>query len=124
MATSSPTEGLGVLLALVILAVALGSILTGVLPIVTAALGLGFGIMLIIIGTSFLDIPSFALSLAGMLGLAVGIDYALFIIARYRQQLAEGYERREAFDIISCPKLEKFDNTGEANEDLISIGTV
>ncbi len=101
MATSSPTEGLGVLLALVILAVALGSILTGVLPILTAALGLGFGIMLIIIGTSLLDIPSFALSLAGMLGLAVGIDYALFIIARYRQLLAEGYERREAIAIAN-----------------------
>lgn len=101
MATSSPTEGLGVLLALVILAVALGSILTGVLPILTAALGLGFGIMLIIIGTSLFDIPSFALSLAGMLGLAVGIDYALFIIARYRQQLAEGYERREAIAIAN-----------------------
>ncbi|MEK3698256.1 MULTISPECIES: MMPL family transporter [unclassified Paenibacillus] len=101
MATSSPAEGLGVLLALVILAVALGSILTGVLPVLTAGLGLGFGIMLIIIGTSILDIPSFALSLAGMLGLAVGIDYALFIIARYRQQLAEGYERREAIAIAN-----------------------
>lgn len=101
MATSSPTEALGVLLALVILAVALGSILTGVLPIVTAGLGLGFGIMLIITGASFLDVPSFALSLAGMLGLAVGIDYALFIIARYRQQLAEGYERREAIAIAN-----------------------
>lgn len=101
MATSSPAEALGVLVALVILAVALGSILTGALPILTAALGLGFGIMLIIIGTSILDIPSFALSLAGMLGLAVGIDYALFIIARYRQQLAEGYERREAIAIAN-----------------------
>ncbi|MDF9842839.1 MULTISPECIES: MMPL family transporter [unclassified Paenibacillus] len=101
MATSSPTEALGVLLALVILAVALGSILTGVLPVLTAALGLGFGIMLIIIGTSLFDVPSFALSLAGMLGLAVGIDYALFIIARYRQQLGEGYERREAIAIAN-----------------------
>ena len=101
MATSSPTEGLGVLVALVILAVALGSILTGVLPILTALLGLGFGIMLIIIGSSFFEIPSFALSLAGMLGLAVGIDYALFIIARYRQLLAEGHERREAIAIAN-----------------------
>ncbi|MBY0013696.1 MMPL family transporter [Paenibacillus typhae] len=101
MATSSPTEALGVLLALVILAVALGSILTGVLPVLTAGLGLGFGIMLIIIGTSLFDVPSFALSLAGMLGLAVGIDYALFIIARYRQQLGEGYERREAIAIAN-----------------------
>lgn len=101
MATSSPTEALGVLLALVILAVALGSILTGVLPVLTAGLGLGFGIMLIIVGTSLFDVPSFALSLAGMLGLAVGIDYALFIIARYRQQLGEGYERREAIAIAN-----------------------
>jgi membrane protein YdfJ len=101
MATGSPSEGLGILLALVILAVALGSILTGILPILTAVLGLGFGIMLIIMGTNYLEIPSFALSLAGMLGLAVGIDYALFIIARYRQQLAAGYERREAIAIAN-----------------------
>ncbi|WP_058303228.1 MMPL family transporter [Gorillibacterium timonense] len=101
METGNPTEAVGVLLALVILAVALGSIITGVLPILTAGLGLGFGIMLIIIGTSLFDIPSFALSLAGMLGLAVGIDYALFIIARYRQQLAEGYERWEAIAIAT-----------------------
>ncbi|MNB75222.1 Membrane protein YdfJ [compost metagenome] len=101
MATSNPAEGIGVLLALVILAIALGSIITGVIPILTAALGLGSGIMLIIIGTSLFDIPSFALSLAGMLGLAVGIDYSLFIIARYRQQLTEGYERREAIAIAN-----------------------
>ncbi|MNW37099.1 Membrane protein YdfJ [compost metagenome] len=101
MATSNPTEGLGVLLALVILAIALGSVITGILPVLTAALGLGFGIMLIIIGSNIFDVPSFALSLAGMLGLAVGIDYALFIIARYRQQIAEGYERREAIAIAN-----------------------
>lgn len=101
METGSPTEALGILLALIILAVALGSFLTGVLPILTALLGLGFGIMLIMVGTSLTNVPSFALSLAGMLGLAVGIDYALFIIARYRQELAKGYERREAIAIAN-----------------------
>ncbi|WP_052339245.1 MMPL family transporter [Gorillibacterium massiliense] len=101
METGSPAEGVGVIFALVILSIALGSLLTGILPILTAGIGLGFGIMLIIIGSNITTVPSFALSLSGMLGLAVGIDYALFIISRYRQQLSEGYERREAIAIAN-----------------------
>ncbi|OMD51197.1 MMPL family transporter [Paenibacillus odorifer] len=95
------TEGIGVLIALLVLTVAFGSVLTGILPILTAVIGLGTGVMLIIIGSNFFDTPSFALSLASMIGLAVGIDYALFIISRYRQQLAEGYERKEAIAIAN-----------------------
>lgn len=101
MEIGGATEGIGVLIALLVLTVAFGSLLTGVLPILTAAIGLGTGLMLIIIGSNLFETPSFALSLAAMLGLAVGIDYALFIISRYRQQLAEGYERREAIAIAN-----------------------
>lgn len=101
METGSPTEGAGVILALLILAVVFGSLLTGIIPILTAGLSVGLGVMLIIIGSNFFDTPSFALSLAGMLGLAVGIDYALFIISRYRQELSKGYERREAIAIAN-----------------------
>ncbi|MEO3944846.1 MMPL family transporter [Gorillibacterium sp. CAU 1737] len=101
MEIGGATEGIGVLIALLVLTVAFGSLLTGVLPILTAAIGLGTGLMMIIIGSNLFETPSFALSLAAMLGLAVGIDYALFIISRYRQQLAEGFERREAIAIAN-----------------------
>lgn len=56
------TEGIGVLIALLVLTVAFGSVLTGILPILTAVIGLGTGVMLIIIGSNFFDTPSFALS--------------------------------------------------------------
>jgi RND superfamily putative drug exporter len=55
------------------------------LPIVTALFGLGTGIALIGLGTRVLDMPNFALELAGMIGLGVGIDYALFIVTRFRE---------------------------------------
>lgn len=101
MVIGGATEGIGVIIALLVLAITFGSIITGILPILTAAIGLGIGIMLIMIGTSIFDTPSFALSLSSMLGLAVGIDYALFIISRYRQEIAEGYERKEAIAIAN-----------------------
>ncbi|KWX81018.1 hypothetical protein AMQ84_01430 [Paenibacillus riograndensis] len=101
MEIGGATEGIGVLIALVVLTFAFGSFLTGIIPILTAVIGLGTGVMLIIMGSNFLETPSFALSLASMIGLAVGIDYALFIISRYRQQLAQGFERREAIAIAN-----------------------
>ncbi|QQZ63884.1 MMPL family transporter [Paenibacillus sonchi] len=101
MEIGGATEGIGVLIALVVLTFAFGSFLTGIIPVLTAVIGLGTGVMLIIMGSNFLDTPSFALSLASMIGLAVGIDYALFIISRYRQQLAQGFERREAIAIAN-----------------------
>ncbi|WP_342570508.1 MMPL family transporter [Paenibacillus sp. FSL R5-0749] len=101
MEIGGATEGIGILIALVILSIAFGSVLTGIIPILTAVIGLGTGVMLIILGSNFLDTPSFALSLASMIGLAVGIDYALFIISRYRQERAKGFEKREAIAIAN-----------------------
>jgi len=100
-AIGGSSEGIGIMIALVVLAFTFGSIITGLIPILTAVIGLGTGVMWIIIGSNFLDTPSFALSLSSMIGLAVGIDYALFIISRYRQQLAEGYDRRESIAIAN-----------------------
>jgi len=68
-----------------VLLISFGSFLAMGLPIVTALFGLGTGIALIGIGTHVLDMPSFALELAGMIGLGVGIDYALFIVTRFRE---------------------------------------
>lgn len=95
------TEVIGVIVAFVILAVTFTSFLVAGLPIITAAIGLGIGLMLILIGTNLFEITSFSLTLAAMLGLAVGIDYALFIVSRYRQQLAQGYSVKESVAIAN-----------------------
>ncbi|MBT2291504.1 MMPL family transporter [Paenibacillus albidus] len=102
MKIMGPSEVIGVAIAFVVLAITFSSFLLGVLPIVTAAVGLGIGLLGMMIGSNMIDIQSVALSLAAMLGLAVGIDYALFIVSRFRQQLAEGYERSESIAIANA----------------------
>src|SRR5450830_155396 len=86
----SGTESVGVLAALVVLVVTLGSLLAAGMPIITALLGVAIGAAGILAVASFTDVSSATLALALMLGLAVGIDYALFILSRYRTLLAEG----------------------------------
>ncbi|MGV8978297.1 MAG: MMPL family transporter [Cellulomonas sp.] len=86
----SGTESVGVLAALVVLVVTLGSLLAAGMPIVTALLGVAIGAAGILGVASVTDVSSATLALALMLGLAVGIDYALFILSRYRTLLAEG----------------------------------
>lgn len=95
------TEVLGVVVAFVILAITFTSFLVAGMPIVTAVIGLGIGLMLILIGTNIFEITSFSLTLAAMLGIAVGIDYALFIVSRFRQQLARGYTIKESVAIAN-----------------------
>ncbi|MBY9079089.1 MMPL family transporter [Paenibacillus sp. HN-1] len=90
------SEVIGILIAFLILAFTFTSFLAAGLPILTAVIGLGIGLMIVVIGSNFVNMSSFSITLAVMLALAVGIDYALFIISRYRQQLAAGYERNEA----------------------------
>ncbi|QUL53438.1 MMPL family transporter [Paenibacillus tritici] len=97
-----PSEVIGVVIAFVVLAITFSSFLLGALPIVTAAVGLGIGLLGMMIGSNMIEIQSVALSLAAMLGLAVGIDYALFIVSRFRQQLVEGYERSESIAIANA----------------------
>ncbi|MDF2937236.1 MAG: hypothetical protein K0Q90_2609 [Paenibacillaceae bacterium] len=96
------SEGVGVVIAFVILMVTFGSFLAAGIPILTAVTGLGIGIMLILIGSHYWNIPTFSLSLASMLGLAVGIDYGLFIISRYRQNLRDGQSREEAIGMANA----------------------
>src|SRR4051794_25881141 len=83
-------ELLGVVVALVILAVTYGSLVTAGMNLLTAAIGVGIGILGITITTGFVELSSTTPTLATMLGLAVGIDYALFIVTRYRQELRHG----------------------------------
>ncbi|MED2778085.1 MMPL family transporter [Bacillus thuringiensis] len=96
------TEGIGVLIAFLILAITFTSFLAAGMPIITAIVGLGIGLMTILIGTNYVDIASFSLSLSAMLGLAVGIDYALFIISRFRQELNKGYSVKDSVAIATA----------------------
>ncbi|MFD5032478.1 MMPL family transporter [Streptomyces sp. NPDC058405] len=90
------TEIIGVAVAAVVLVITFGSLIAAGLPLLTALIGVGVGVSTITALASVLDLGSTTSILAMMIGLAVGIDYALFIVSRYRAELAEGREREEA----------------------------
>ena len=95
--TDPPTsEMLGLLIAIIVLAIAFGSLVAMTLPIGVALIGLFVGGSAIGILSGYLAVPSITTIVATMLGLGVGIDYALFILARHRQNLAEGMPVPEA----------------------------
>ena len=92
----SGSEAIGLLAAMVILLFAFGSIIAMGLPIGTALFGLGAGSAAITVVSAFVDMPSTAEVLATMVGLGVGIDYALFIITRHRAGLQRGLTVEDA----------------------------
>jgi RND superfamily putative drug exporter len=97
VAAPGSLTGVGVLAAMVVLLISFGSFLAMGLPVVTALFGLGTGAGLIGLGTHVLDMANFSLELAAMIGLGVGIDYALFILTRYREIYSEnGGDTRDA----------------------------
>ncbi|HET9729441.1 MAG TPA: MMPL family transporter, partial [Acidimicrobiia bacterium] len=81
------SAGLGVLAAVVILLLAFGSVLAMGLPIITALFGIGIGLAIVELLANPLSVPNFAPQVTEMIGLGVGIDYALFISTRYREAL-------------------------------------
>src|ERR671933_175664 len=85
-----PAEVIGVVVALVVLAVTYGSLVVAGLNLLTALVGVGIGVLGITVATGFTGLSSTTPILAAMLGLAVGIDYALFIVSRFRQELRRG----------------------------------
>jgi len=90
------SEAIGLAAAVVILLFAFGTATAMLLPIVTAVLGLVASLALIKLLGHVVDVPSIAPTLATMIGLGVGIDYALFIVTRHKLQLREGMEMRES----------------------------
>jgi putative drug exporter of the RND superfamily len=92
----SGSESVGFLAALVILLVAFGSALAAGLPMVIAGCGLGVALGGVWLMANVLDVPDFGVQIATMIGIGVGIDYALFVVTRYRSALAEGREPRQA----------------------------
>ena len=87
---------IGVLVAVVVLAITFGSLLAASMPLLTALFGVVIAVAGVLAFTGVVDISSTALTLALMIGLAVGIDYALFIVTRHRSQLAQGIEPEES----------------------------
>ena len=90
------SEAIGIGAAIVILLFAFGTAVAMGLPIVTAILGLVGTLSIITFLGHAVQVPSVSPTLATMIGLGVGIDYALFIVSRHRRQLAEGLEARES----------------------------
>jgi RND superfamily putative drug exporter len=96
MGALGPAELIGILAAIVILLVAFGSLLAMGLPILIALFGIGIGLGLVQLLSHLIATPDFATQLASMIGIGVGIDYALFIVTRYRQGLGEGFDPEHA----------------------------
>jgi RND superfamily putative drug exporter len=96
MVAIGATEGIGVLIAALVLVLTFGSLVAAGLPLLTAIVGVGIGIGGLYGLTSVIDMSSTAPVLAMMLGLAVGIDYALFIVHRHRKQVLAGMEVNES----------------------------
>jgi putative drug exporter of the RND superfamily len=90
------SEMVGLVAALLILLVAFGSALAAGLPLVIAGFGLGVALGGVGLMANVVDVPDFGVQIATMIGIGVGIDYALFIVTRYRSALAEGHPPRQA----------------------------
>ncbi len=92
----STSELIGLLAAIVILLVVFGSAVAMAMPVITAIVSLGTALSLVTLFTHVVDTADFAPALATMIGLGVGIDYALFVVTRFRSCLREGMEVNDA----------------------------
>ena len=90
------SELIGISAAIIILLLAFGSIVAMGLPIVTALIGLSSGFFLIGLASRFINMPSFAPQFIAMIGIGVGIDYALLVVSRYREEVGRGSSREDA----------------------------
>ncbi|MFI8875772.1 MMPL family transporter [Streptomyces sp. NPDC055243] len=90
------SELIGLLAAAAILFLAFGSLVAAALPIGMAVFGLTVGVATMTVLAGVTEVPTFAPVLGSMVGLGVGIDYALFVLARHREYLARGLDPREA----------------------------
>ncbi|GGO37454.1 MMPL family transporter [Streptomyces lasiicapitis] len=90
------SEAIGIAVSAVVLILTFGSMIAAGMPLLTALVGVGVGISGITAIGSTVGLSSTTTTLAMMIGLAVGIDYALFIVSRYRSEIAEGRERHDA----------------------------
>jgi RND superfamily putative drug exporter len=99
--SQSPSEGIGVLAAAVVLIITFGSLVAAGIPLLTALFALGSTLGCIYLISHVVDTPDFASQLAALIGLGVGIDYALFVLTRYRSEVRAGRDRLEAIQVAS-----------------------
>ena len=90
------SELIGLGFAIVILILSFGSVLAMGLPIGVALFGVGIGAGIITLLSNVMSVPDFAVTLGAMIGIGVGIDYALFIVTRYREGLKAGLDPEQA----------------------------
>ena len=101
------SELIGLAFAIVVLILSFGSVLAMGLPIAVALGGVGTGIGITTLVSNLTKMPDFATTIGAMIGLGVGIDYALFIVTRYREGLHRGMDPEEATGVA-------FDTAGRA----------
>ncbi|WP_448851779.1 MMPL family transporter [Corynebacterium sp. 335C] len=95
------SEIIGVVVAFIVLIVTFGSLIAAGMPLITAVIGVGVGALGVVLLTAFAELNTVTPVLAVMIGLAVGIDYALFIMARYRAELGTGISRPDAMGLAT-----------------------
>jgi putative drug exporter of the RND superfamily len=105
--TNINSVGLGAFAALVVLLLVFGSLLAAVLPLLTAGVALGAGTATIALLSHVIDMASFSAQLSLLIGLGVGVDYALFIVTRHRQGLERGKSVQESI-------IDALDTSGRA----------
>ncbi|MEV6274564.1 MMPL family transporter [Nocardia sp. NPDC051832] len=96
---SASSEAIGFGVAFLVMIIAFGALIAAFVPLITAIVGLGLATSTILLGTSFLTIPTFTPILATMIGIALSIDYALFIVSRYKHELVVQDSPEEAAGI-------------------------
>jgi RND superfamily putative drug exporter len=96
--SQGPSEFLGILAAAVVLLITFGSLVAAGLPLIATMLALGTTIGVITLISHLVDTPDFATQLATLIGLGVGIDYALFVVTRFRAEVRAGLDRDAAIE--------------------------
>ena len=89
-------EAFGLMAAAIVLLIAFGSVVAAGLPLAVALFGLGISASLIGVLAAVMDVPDFAPAVAGLIGIGVGVDYALLVLTRFRSELAERGDVRES----------------------------
>jgi putative drug exporter of the RND superfamily len=96
--SNGPSEGVGIIAAAIVLLITFGSLVAAGLPLIATLLALGSALGIITLISHLVDTPDFASQLASLIGLGVGIDYALFVVTRYRAEVRAGRDRDEAIE--------------------------
>jgi RND superfamily putative drug exporter len=96
--SQGPSEFFGVIAAAIVLLITFGSLVAAGLPLIATLLALGTSLGVITLLSHVVDTPDFASQLASLIGLGVGIDYALFVVTRYRAEVRAGLDRDEAVE--------------------------